>query len=1535
MATEFINGQWRIPNSWNVDESNQNKVSNYSMDFNGTSDFIDLGSDVLFDSTKGFSFSAWVNINSYSPLFPGICRIKTDQSKGFIIFLGNQSPYQGVNIGSISGFIRAKTVGDIGGDFIGTWKHVCVTFDGVNRDVTSSYKIYVDGLSVDLTSTGSFSDSPNANFLGNATTNSATYLNGKLDQTCIFNYELTQAQIDILYGNSAAGYFQIGNPMALTPNPVAFYPLGDQALIGAGYNGANWLIPNQVVVRDSFVFDFSATQFIGCGNNSSINQVGTVFTMSCWVNTTSQVRGSIMGTFSPSNYGGYFIELMPNGTVFGGFNENIFNSSSKSSLATVDDGNWHHVCYTISGINTSDINVYIDGVASNGLFGQQGNPTTANTTNSFQINNQSIIPSNARYIGLTSNVQVFTATLTGSEVSTLYNNGIPLLILSSIPQNSSLQGWWKLNETTTLIAGLWVVPDDSANTNGGLSSGMTASNRVLSNLPKAASRYVFDFNGSTQNINIDNEITLPSNHSLSFWLNFDTIPTVSGAGPIPLSSSTNNYYPMITAASGKIQLYIKGTVGFINKVTNTALIANTWYHIVVTSDGTNALYYINGGADSGVIGSARTGVSIKSIGSRLNGASRSLFVDGRMSNVAIWSGNTLTSSQVTTLYNNGSPPADISSLSPTAWYKLNAQDTFDGTNWTIKDYAGSNNSTSNGMTSASLVLSDLPSENAGYSPYAIELNGTDQNFLVDNSSEDLNVDYLTVSAWFKPDALQSFKTLIGNRYFDNGFMSWAVQLKVDGTIRYIQKTPGVGGAFVSTDTYNANAWNHVAVTYDGTNAKIYLNGGTPVVIAVGGGGPIQYDSGFISDNVTIGSAAGSGSVASPGPPSQFIDGQLSNVAVWGSGLSAAQVTTIYNNGIPGDISSLNPLAWWELGSMMGFNGVDTYTALSNTDSNFAAVSTANMAGGNVVNGPGYSDGGIGTSSLVIEKQAPYSFNNALSESMAISNRDDSQASDPYPYIFELDLSAQSNPFTWNSPSMNTVNDFPFTVDWGDGTVESIEASDLVSNKLQHVYDTSAYPRPVIQYGRADDVGQVYMTGAAGTQPTASRNVVRFIKQIGNIPWKQLRFYQLANATSKVQLTDIADLSGAGLHPGQTTFASLMFQSTKLNIANVSDWDVSTINTASSMFYIANLPSQDFSKWDTSSQRAGQSAPGILNLLNLTFTNNKAFNGNITNWLTTRATSGNQTFSGASAFNQDVSTKYISAANSPTGAAYVAWDTSNITNMASMFFQAKAFNQDISNWDTSKVVNMNTMFSGASVFNQDVNTKQVTVNGVTYTAWDVSKVTSFTGMLLGTVFNNTFNNWELNAGLTKVSQIFLNNNTISNENFSDNWAIFANSVKDDNSAGSGAASNSPQNVNATGQNNSRLIKVNRTAPVSTGGVTPGTQHFPTCGRALSYLTSDVQITVNEEEPNSVQLYTADFLDTATSSYPYKLVGVDFPIYTFQWNGTAWQFENNGVRVETDTGNATLQQGPEDGTWNFTVQTANQNWNFNNTGTVYTT
>jgi surface protein len=88
-----------------------------------------------------------------------------------------------------------------------------------------------------------------------------------------------------------------------------------------------------------------------------------------------------------------------------------------------------------------------------------------------------------------------------------------------------------------------------------------------------------------------------------------------------------------------------------------------------------------------------------------------------------------------------------------------------------------------------------------------------------------------------------------------------------------------------------------------------------------------------------------------------------------------------------------------------------------------------------------------------------------------------------------------------------------------------------------------------------------------------------------------------------------------------------------------------------------------------------------------------------------------------------------------------WDTSQVTNMESMFWAARNFNQPIGRWDTRKVTNMESMFERATAFNQDIS------------GWDTSKVTSMESMFKrATEFNQQIGDWDT-RNVDKMSDMF--------------------------------------------------------------------------------------------------------------------------------------------------------------------------------------
>jgi hypothetical protein len=175
--------------------------------FDGNTNYIDLGNNVFFNTSDAFSFLAWVNLNSYTNTYPYIANIKTNETDGFAIFLSSTSNYQGLNIGSTdSSITKGRTTGDISGTFLNSWNHAVITYNGSGANTLSNYSIYVNGSSVTLTTTGAFLTITNANNLARLG-NGSFYLDGNIGPVQIYNRALSATEVKQNY-NALKGRFQ-------------------------------------------------------------------------------------------------------------------------------------------------------------------------------------------------------------------------------------------------------------------------------------------------------------------------------------------------------------------------------------------------------------------------------------------------------------------------------------------------------------------------------------------------------------------------------------------------------------------------------------------------------------------------------------------------------------------------------------------------------------------------------------------------------------------------------------------------------------------------------------------------------------------------------------------------------------------------------------------------------------------------------------------------------------------------------------------------------------------------------------------------------------------------------------------------------------------------------------------------------------------------------------------------------------------------------------------------------------------------------
>ncbi|EOA06940.1 Hypothetical protein, DUF285 family [Mycoplasma yeatsii 13926] len=180
-----------------------------------------------------------------------------------------------------------------------------------------------------------------------------------------------------------------------------------------------------------------------------------------------------------------------------------------------------------------------------------------------------------------------------------------------------------------------------------------------------------------------------------------------------------------------------------------------------------------------------------------------------------------------------------------------------------------------------------------------------------------------------------------------------------------------------------------------------------------------------------------------------------------------------------------------------------------------------------------------------------------------------------------------------------------------------------------------------------------------------------------------------------------------------------------SIEGIENWDTKNVIRMSQTFYDTYKFNQDISSWNTEN----------VTDMSWMFRSSK-FNRNIGNWNTKNVKNMSYMFGWNEVFNQDISN----------------WDTSNVTDMSHMFYKAKVFNQDISKWNINSLQKINSMFSDAEAFNQDVNTKQVVKDdGSTYTAWDISKLTSLGGVFFGAKsFNSSLDKWNTENITSMVS-----------------------------------------------------------------------------------------------------------------------------------------------------------------------------------------
>ena len=193
--------------------------------------------------------------------------------------------------------------------------------------------------------------------------------------------------------------------------------------------------------------------------------------------------------------------------------------------------------------------------------------------------------------------------------------------------------------------------------------------------------------------------------------------------------------------------------------------------------------------------------------------------------------------------------------------------------------------------------------------YSMAFDGTDDYISIDNSSEALNVDFISVTAWFYPTSFTNNASIISSPNRGSGYHTYNIDLKANGTLDVILFTTTGGNFennFPSAGALNLNQWNFICMTYDGANVKVTVNTGSQSIAR--SGGVLSYSTDPKGD-INIGKRNGINAE---------IAGNLDELAVFNYALTGGEITSIYNattTGKTADLSQLTtpPVAWYRMG----------------------------------------------------------------------------------------------------------------------------------------------------------------------------------------------------------------------------------------------------------------------------------------------------------------------------------------------------------------------------------------------------------------------------------------------------------------------------------------------------------------------------------------------------------------------------------------------------------------------------------------------
>ncbi len=821
--------------------------------FDGSNDYIDLGSPANLNITGDVTVAAWFKANGDYTTAQGLV--------GNIPGGGNVANYFltfGYTDNKMEFWNNAndKVVSSATSISNDNWHHYVGTRTGSTNNWTD--KIYIDGV-LDNTVTGS-TQNPNGGAtdpvaLGRAGAFNGYYLKGSIDDVRIYSRALSAAEIAQLYANTTPTApvekttTKIGKN-ATNLGLVGYWPLNDgsgtlaadatgQGNTGTLTNGPTWTTGQigQAITFDG-TNDYVALPNLGFSGNVPL-------TVSFWANANTNTAIQEPFSFGTSYATG--IEIVRNYPSVGQITC-FCQSGTQATTNYPSVGVWHHIV----GVSTGSVfSFYIDGALA-----ASTNVAVSVTNANYRIGASGPQSNVYPFDGKIDDVRIYNRALSAAEVTQLYNQG------AGFPSASNLVGYWPFGEGTGTTTA-----DASGNSNTG----------TLTNGPTwtTAGKYGngISFDGVNDYVSFANPPTTGTgSFSIFAWIKTSVTGTRKNIISYGTEAGSRAMYLFVNT-SNQIAFDKSNVAGPTSAATVTD---GNWHYVGVVNNASTVQIYVDG-VSSG--SSASLTPDISGSGQNAIGFTPTYlqYFTGTIDDVRIYN-TALTAGQVWNLYQNTTPTTavrtKINSLKNNSASNLQnglvLWHSFDG------NYLNTTTSTDSSGQGNNGTLTNGPVPTLGKLGQALNFDGTNDYVDVGNTTSLTITGGLTISVWAKASAIGD---LVGKWSAGGGY---GLSLEAAGYRMYVRSGGVTYSNSGATGSATDNIWRHIVSTFTPSgNIVVYING---LSSAQTGSMPATIDTNTISFSLGFGADL------------DYFGGSLDDVRVYNRALSASEVLQLYNMG---------------------------------------------------------------------------------------------------------------------------------------------------------------------------------------------------------------------------------------------------------------------------------------------------------------------------------------------------------------------------------------------------------------------------------------------------------------------------------------------------------------------------------------------------------------------------------------------------------------------------------------------------------------